>query len=216
MCGVQLCWSPWELSKVNACVHAQPLQSCPALQPHGLQPTRLLWDSAGKNTGVGSLSLVQGIFPTQGLNPGLPHCKRILYQLRHKESPRILEWVAFPFSRGSSQPRNWTRVSCIASLQGFPGGSEVKVSACNAGDPGSIPGQEDPLEKEITTHSSILAWKIPWREEPGRLQFTGSQSQTRLSDFTFTFSCVSGGFLNNWAIREALVNAKISWNICAA
>ena len=63
---------------------------------------------------VGSLSLLQGIFPTQGSNPGLPHCRRILYQLSHKGSPRILEWVAYPFSRGSSQPRNLTGVSCIA------------------------------------------------------------------------------------------------------
>jgi len=46
----------------------------------------------------GSLSLLQGIFPTQGLNPGLPHCRQILYQLSHKRSPRILEWVAYPFS----------------------------------------------------------------------------------------------------------------------
>ena len=68
----------------------------------------------GKNTGVGSLSLLQEIFPTQGSNPGLLHCRQILYQLRHKGSPRILEWVAYPFSSGSSWPRNWTRVSCIA------------------------------------------------------------------------------------------------------
>ena len=72
------------------------------------------WNSPGQNTGVGSCSLLQGIFPTQGLNPGLPHCGRILYQLSHKGSPRILEWIAFPFSSGPSQPRNWTRVSCIA------------------------------------------------------------------------------------------------------
>ena len=72
------------------------------------------WNSLGQNTGVGSLSLLQGIFSTQGSNPGLPHCRRILYQLSHKGSPRILEWVAFPFSRGSSQSRNQTRVSCIA------------------------------------------------------------------------------------------------------
>ena len=49
-------------------------------------------------------------------------------------------------------------------------------------------GQEDLLEKEMATHSSILAWKIPWMEEPGRLQSMGSQSQTRLSDFTVTFT----------------------------
>ena len=48
------------------------------------------------NTGVGSLSLLQRIFPTQGSNPGLPHCRRILYQLSHKGSPRILEWVPIP------------------------------------------------------------------------------------------------------------------------
>ena len=66
------------------------------------------------NTGVGSLSLLQGIFPTQGPNWGLPHCRRILYQLSQKGNPRILEWVAYPFSSGSSQPRNQTRVSYIA------------------------------------------------------------------------------------------------------
>ena len=52
--------------------------------------------------------ILQGIFPTQGSNPGLPHCGQILYQLSHKGSPRILESAAFPFSSGSSQPRNRT------------------------------------------------------------------------------------------------------------
>ena len=61
----------------------------------------------------GSFSLLQGIFPTQGWNPGLPHCRWILYQLNHKGSPRILEWVAYPFSRRSSLPSNQTGVSCI-------------------------------------------------------------------------------------------------------
>ena len=55
---------------------------------------------------------------------------------------------------------------------GFPGGSDGKESACNAGDL----GQEDPLEKEMATHSSILAWRIPWIEEPDRLQSMGLQS----------------------------------------
>ena len=67
-----------------------------------------------KNTGVDSLPLLQGIFLTQGLNPGLPHCRRILHQLSHKGSPRIREWTAYPFSRGSSWPRDWTQVSLIA------------------------------------------------------------------------------------------------------
>ena len=69
----------------------------------------------GWNTGVGSRSLLQGIFPMQGSNPRtLPHCRRILYQLSHQGSPWILEWVAYLFSRGSSWPRDWTGVSCIA------------------------------------------------------------------------------------------------------
>ena len=50
-------------------------------------------------------------------------------------------------------------------------------------------GQEDPLEKEMATHSSTLAWKIPRTEEPGRLQSMGSQSRTQLSDFSFSFQC---------------------------
>ena len=61
----------------------------------------------------GSLSLLQGIFPTQGLNPGLLHCRQILYQLSHNGSPRILEWVAHSFSSRSPWPRNRTGVSCI-------------------------------------------------------------------------------------------------------
>ena len=51
----------------------------------------------------------------------------------------------------------------------------VKNPAANAGDTGSIPGSEDPLEKEMATHSRILAWRIPWAEEPGGLQSMGSQ-----------------------------------------
>ena len=72
------------------------------------------WNSPGQSTGVDSLFLLQGIFPTQGSNPGLPHCRLFLYQLSHKGSPRLLEWVAYPFSSGSSWPRNQTRVSCMA------------------------------------------------------------------------------------------------------
>ena len=74
---------------------------------HGLYSP---WNSLGQSTRVGSLSLLQGIFPTQGLNPG----RWILYQLSQQGSPRILEWVAYPFSSQSAWPRNRTHVSCIA------------------------------------------------------------------------------------------------------
>ena len=88
-------------------------QSCLALcdpmdyTVHGILQVRMLeWVA---------YSLLQGIFPTQGLNPGLLHYRQILHQLSHKGSSRILEWVAHPFSSGSSWPRNGTGFSWIAS-----------------------------------------------------------------------------------------------------
>ena len=63
-------------------------------------------------------------------------------------------------------------------LKHLPGMRETQVRSL---------GWEDPLEKEMATHSSTLAWRIPWREEPGRLQSTGSQSRTWLSDFTHPY-----------------------------
>ena len=81
-----------------------------SLWPHGLYSP---WNSPGQNTAVGSLFFSRGIFPTEGSNLGLPHCRRILYQLRHQGSPRTLKWVAYPFSSGSSWPRDRTGVSCI-------------------------------------------------------------------------------------------------------
>ena len=73
-------------------------QSCLTL----CNPVEHPWNSPGRNSGVGSLPLLQGIFQTQGSNPRLPHCRQILYQLNHKGSPRILEWVAYLFSNRSS------------------------------------------------------------------------------------------------------------------
>ena len=63
-----------------------------SLWPHGLYSP---WNSPGQNTGVDSLSLLQGIFPTQGLNPGLPHCRLILYQLSHKGSLLVFRVASY-------------------------------------------------------------------------------------------------------------------------
>ena len=82
-----------------------------SLRHHGLYSP---WNSPGQNTGVSSCSLLWGIFPTQGSNPGLLHCRQSLYQLSHQGSWRILEWVAYPFSSRSSWPGNQTGISCIA------------------------------------------------------------------------------------------------------
>ena len=72
-----MCYRKWSCSVISD-----------SLRPRGLKPTRLLrpWDSPGKNTGVGCHSLLQEIFPTQGLNPGLLHCRQTLYRLSHQGS----------------------------------------------------------------------------------------------------------------------------------
>ena len=68
----------------------------------------------------------------------------------------------------------------------FPGGSDGKESACNAGDWGSIPGLGRSPEKGMATHSSILAWRIPWTKEPGGLESVGSQKATEHAACTHT------------------------------
>ena len=89
--------------KLLAVCSESPSVMSDSLRPQGLYNP---WNSPARILEVGSLCFLQAIFPTQGWNPGLPHCRRILYQLSHEGSPRTPEWVAFPFSRGSLQPRN--------------------------------------------------------------------------------------------------------------
>ena len=95
----QASWSPsptqwttsWVASGYSAALNlsvnkVKILQSCPILRPHGLYSP---WNSPVQNSGVGSCSLLQGIFPTLGSNPGLLHCRQILYQLCHHENPKF-------------------------------------------------------------------------------------------------------------------------------
>ena len=81
-------------------------QSCRTLRPHGLQPARLLgpWGFSKQEYWRRLPGPPLGIFPTQGSNPGLPHCKWVLHRLSHQGSPWILEWVAYPFSREFPDP----------------------------------------------------------------------------------------------------------------
>ena len=83
-----------------------------SLRPHGLYSP---CNSPGQNTGVGSFSLRQRIFPTQGLNPGLPHCRWILYQLSHKGTPSNLYWELIVFKTGFHQGD----VGCGINLSDF-------------------------------------------------------------------------------------------------
>ena len=133
-----------------------------SLQPHGLYSP---WNSPCQNTGVGNLYLLWRIFPTQGLNPGLLHRRRNLYQVNHKGSPRLLDWVAYLFSSGSSQPRNQTGVSRIAGRFFTSQGSQMVKNLPVMRETWVLSlGQEDPLEKGMATHSSILAWRTLWTE----------------------------------------------------
>ena len=210
-----------------------------SLRPHELYSP---WNSPGQNTGAGSCYLLLGIFPTQGSNPGLLHCRWILYCLRHQRSRRIMECVAYLFSSGSFWLRNCRRILYQLSYQGSPpwwlwgaliqncvhhwDNSDRCVLSSLRLDPlwvalrcwvnscteirfcsrmsyrklqfrweivilmrigGSVDkespavqetwvwslGQEDPLEEEMATYSSILAGSIPWTEEPGGLQSMG-------------------------------------------
>ena len=95
-------------------------QSCPTLRLHGLYARVLcLWNSPGKNTGVGSLFLHQGIFSTQGLNPGLWHCRVILYHLSHQGKPNHLNFLQL------------SGLSHACSVPGFPWCLKLEFTALN-------------------------------------------------------------------------------------
>ena len=113
-------------------------------------------------------------------------CDPVDYTVHGILQTKILEWVAFPFSRGSSQTQGLNpglphcrRILYQVNHWGSPHSSVCKDSASDAVDQGSIPwvlpGQEGPLEKEMVTQSSILAWRISWTKEPSRLQPMGSK-----------------------------------------
>ena len=117
-------------------------------------------DSPGKNTGMGCHALLQGIFPTQGLNPGLPHCRQIAYHLSHQGSILLLltHLTLQPYFvdiiiifiilqimklKHNFKGNSWAlKNECdfYSDILGFPGGSDGKESACNTGDLSSIPG----------------------------------------------------------------------------
>ena len=100
----------------------------------------------------------------------------------------------------TSRQRNIYRTSYSICLPpfldwGFLGGSDGKESSCSVGDPSSVLLQEDPMEKEIATLSSIFAWRLPWPEKPGRLQSMGSQRVRHdwaTNKFTFFLDWVPG------------------------
>ena len=86
------------------------------------------WNSPFQNAGVGSLSLLQGIFPARQSNPGLLYYRWIIYQLSHKGSPRMLEWVAYLFSSRSPQLRNFLHYRQILNQLSYQGSYYIYTS----------------------------------------------------------------------------------------
>ena len=129
-------------------------------------------------------------------------CHRLLQSLPSngwKSTKRVILHAAEKHARS---------VSCVYKCEGLPGGSASKESACNKGDPSSILGQEDPLEKGMATHSSILAWRSPWTEDWGGYSPWGRGEldtmerltpRLSLNDVTRDHSSPPGG----WAPRSA-------------
>ena len=167
-------------------------------------------DSPGKNTAVGCHALLQGIFPNPRIKPAslmspalagrffttsatweapmwltISVCK---YLSKHIELD-VFKWIVlhviYKFLKcsiwcqenaGHYEACTLLRASLVAQMvKHLPAMWETRAQPL---------GREDPLEKEMATHSSTLPWQIPWMKEPGRLQSMGSQSRTRLSDFT--------------------------------
>ena len=124
-----------QISHIHVCESHSVMSD--SLRPHGLYSP---WNSPGQNTRVGGLSLLQGIFPNQGWNPGLPHCRRILYQLSHKGSPSHIHSCDFNTSIESlqgmkrdimkplSQPSQHTQQKSQAYTLGAPSFFVLEVS----------------------------------------------------------------------------------------
>ena len=117
----------WEWSESEGCSVVSD-----SLWPHGLYNP---WNSPGQNTGVGSLSLLQGIFQTQGLNPGLRHHRQILYQLNHKGSPKIdaiishiLAWLWMSYLRAKIY--NLKSKYCSLQVSGLEAKKKTKKQTC--------------------------------------------------------------------------------------
>ena len=137
--------------------------------------------------------------PNPGIEPGIPHCSWILYHLSHQGSPRILERVPCPFHRGTSLPRNWTSVSCIAG-RFFTSWATREVCGCSISEvTQSCPTRGDPMDcspQGSSVHGVLQARILVW------VAISFSRGSCRLRDRT-QVSFIAGRRFNLWATREA-------------
>ena len=128
--------------------------------------------SAGKESACNAGDL--GLFPGLGRSPGEGNG----YPLQYFGLENSMDCIVHGVTKGRTRLSDFTSLDCMGFLGGsgvIPGGSEGKVSATVRETQVRTLDWEDPLEKEMATHSSTLAWKILWMEEPGGLQSMGSQ-----------------------------------------
>ena len=140
-----------------------------------------------------------GDLPNPGIEPGIPHCSWILYHLSHQGSPRILERVPCPFHRGTSLPRNWASVSCIAG-RFFTSWATREVCGCSISEVSqSCPTRGDPMDCSppgSSVHGILQARILVW------VAISFSRGSCRLRDRT-QVSFIAGRRFNLWATREA-------------
>ena len=171
-------------------------QSCPTLcdhMNHSLPGFFVHGDSPCKNTGVGCHVLLQGIFPTQGQNPGLPYCRWILY-LWATRSPWILEWVAYAFSKDLPDPgiKPGSPALQVDSLPlELPGKVKKKWKVKVAQ---SCPTLWDPIDYRV--HGILQARILEWIAVPFSRGSFQCKDRTQVSH-------IAGGFFTSWATREA-------------
>ena len=181
----------------NYVIFCLPLSSCPQSFPASESfLMSQLFPSSGQTIGVSASTSVLPV----NVQDWFPSGWTDQISLKSKGLSRFFSTTTF-----QKHQFFWAQLSLQSNSHiSFPGSSEVKASASNVRDPGLIPGfgpwvrsleQEHPLEMEMATNSSVLAWRIPWTEEPGRLQSTGLQKVKH--DFTFTFTFIHDYCKNN-------------------
>ena len=157
-----------------------------SLQPHGLYSP---WNSPGQNTGVGSRSLLQRIFPTQGSNPGLSHCRQIFYQLSHREAPWVI--FLFKFKMGHKASETVCNISnafgselVTKEMRVNPKGNQSWIFIGRTDAEAETPILWPPNGKNWLTGKTLMLEKIESRRRRGQQRMGWLEGITSLMDMS--------------------------------